>query len=101
MKTLQQHNNLPLIGVVVGVLCLIATATESSGQSVQVDRAQMARDQTFTSPPTNTTPTGEQTVVASPNDPDLGDQQILRRMKPISRLWRRCRSRCTGRRMWR
>jgi hypothetical protein len=48
-------------------------------QSVQVDRAQMARDQTIAAPPTVTNANGEQTVVASPNDPDLGEQQILRR----------------------
>src|SRR4029079_1481916 len=49
-------------------------------QSSAVDRAQMARDQTITArPATATTGSGDLALVTSPNDPDLGEQQILRR----------------------
>jgi hypothetical protein len=58
---------------------LIAMAAELPGQTGQVDRAQLTRDQTITAPSGVTTSTGEQAVISSPNDPDLGEQQILRR----------------------
>src|SRR5205085_11556742 len=50
-------------------------------QTVQaLNRAQMARDQTVTAPGPAVTTNGEEgQVVTSPNDADLGEQQILKR----------------------
>src|SRR4051812_20063867 len=53
----------------------------AGAQTAQLNMAQMARDQVITGP-TATTPTttADQThVVTSPNDADLGEQQILKR----------------------
>jgi hypothetical protein len=54
----------------------------TTGQTTQsLDRAQMARDQNLTVPGPSPTPTGtgELEMVTSPNDPDIGEQQLLRR----------------------
>jgi len=67
-------------GLLCGI-CLVAAPGEINAQTAQIDRAQLARDQTVIAPgPTVTTPGVSGTgVVASPNDADLGEQQILRR----------------------
>ncbi|HJT79990.1 MAG TPA: hypothetical protein VJ719_02240 [Chthoniobacterales bacterium] len=52
------------------------------GQTTQsIDRAQMARDQALTAPAATPGPeeAGELEIVTSPNDPDIGEQQLLRR----------------------
>jgi hypothetical protein len=49
-------------------------------QTTAIDRAQIARDQTATAPgPIYTTGVEDNHVVTSPNDADLGEQQILKR----------------------
>ena len=63
------------------VVCVSALTSNASAQTAQLNMAQMARDQVITAP-TATTPTtsADQThVVTSPNDADLGEQQILKR----------------------
>jgi hypothetical protein len=68
------------------VVCLalfasIQVPTARTETTEVIDRAQMARDQTV-SPLTGTaTSTGEPVLVTSPNDADLGEQEILRRTK--------------------
>ena len=60
---------------------LVTSPIQTDGQTVQaLNRAQMARDQTLTAPgPTVITNGQDGQVVTSPNDPDLGEQQILKR----------------------
>src|SRR5690348_10098615 len=61
---------------------LIASVDASSGQTLQLNVAQMSRDQvTGTAPTALTSTTGTENgeIVASPNDSDLGEQQILRK----------------------
>jgi hypothetical protein len=62
-------------------VCFIALVAGVSAQTSQLDRAQMARDQAVTAPGPTVTTTGVEgnEIVASPNDADLGEQQILRR----------------------
>jgi hypothetical protein len=63
-------------------LCLIVFVAGLDAQTTQIiDRAQMARDQTVTAPAPAVATTGVEgnEIVASPNDADLGEQQILRR----------------------
>ncbi|HJT81078.1 MAG TPA: hypothetical protein VJ719_07770 [Chthoniobacterales bacterium] len=73
--------NCARIGTLWSGFCLMALAAHLSAQTSQIDRAQIARDQMGTGPgPTvSTTGAGESHVVASPNDADLGEQQILKR----------------------
>ena len=61
--------------------CLIIAVSDASGQTTQIDRAQMARDQGATAPVPTVTATGveDNHIVTSPNDADLGEQQILKR----------------------
>ena len=67
-----------------GCVLLLLTAFASTGlaQSVQLNIAQISRDQVTTAPtgPMVTTTGGDDShVVSSPNDADLGEQQILKR----------------------
>jgi hypothetical protein len=78
-----------LVGVRVlflrGLLSLalvFALAKGASAQTVQLDFAQITRTQTESTLPTqNVPPSGvsDDQIVASPNDADLGEQQILKR----------------------
>ena len=78
MSNARQLRNFSTSLVVCGVLAVVGS---SAGQTTQsIDRAQMARDQMLT--PTGAPApagTGELEVVTSPNDPDIGEQQFLRR----------------------
>src|SRR5436305_3570615 len=67
--------------VAIGLVAwsFVAASEDIAAQSGQVDRAQLSRDQTITTAPPLSTSNGEQAVVSSPNDPDLGEQAILRR----------------------
>src|SRR4051812_31339043 len=61
-------------------LALLATHQSSAQSGAQIDRAALARDVTTTPGPiVTTTGTEDGHVVTSPNDPDLGEQQILKR----------------------
>lgn len=73
--------NRSAISALFGGVCVLAFATPLVAQTSQIDRAQIARDQMGTSPgPTGTTTGVDDThIVASPNDADLGEQQILKR----------------------
>ena len=55
-------------------------ACTCAGQTIQIDRAQLSRDQTLTTPEASPAPpgTGELVMVTSPNDTDIGEQQFLR-----------------------
>src|SRR3954468_23327907 len=74
-------NRSVLVTIVSASTLMIASAISSRGQSGQIDRAQMSRDQVSTAPaPTlTTTSVDDSHVVTSPNDADLGEQQILKR----------------------
>src|SRR3954463_4506083 len=64
------------------LLLLAAVISVCSAQTVQLNIAQMSRDQVTTAPNgsmVTTTGADDSHVVASPNDADLGEQQILRR----------------------
>jgi hypothetical protein len=67
------------ISLVSVLMC--GSASSSKAQSGQIDRAQMSRDQVGAAPgPTvTTTSVDDSHVVTSPNDADLGEQQILKR----------------------
>src|SRR5438477_8745919 len=78
MKTSLQKS---ILGKSSVLLLLIALVKVSSAQTIQLNIAQMSRDQVTTAPtaPITTTGADNTEVVASPNDADLGEQQILRR----------------------
>src|SRR5215212_1945616 len=64
------------------VTSALAPVYQAAAQTGAVDRAQLSRDQSaLASGPTVTTTAvdGDTHVVTSPNDPDLGEQQILKR----------------------
>jgi hypothetical protein len=64
------------------VVCqLIGCVINAAGQTSQsIDRAQLARDQALTASGAAPAPgTGELVTVTSPNDEDIGEQQLLRR----------------------
>src|SRR5689334_16005374 len=63
------------------LLLLLALVRAGLAQTIQLNIAQMSRDQVTTAPtaPATTTGTDQTEIVASPNDADLGEQQILRR----------------------
>ena len=68
------------IGTTLCSWCIMAAFSAAYAQTTAVDRAQITRDQTITARPgVTTTGSGQAEVVTSPNDPDLGEQQILRR----------------------
>jgi hypothetical protein len=73
--------SLLIIAGMLSAISLIIVPSQTKAQTVQaLDRAQMSRDQTATAPgPTVITNGPEGQIVASPNDPDLGEQQILKR----------------------
>jgi hypothetical protein len=80
MKNLRQETDFLLVGIFFVGLCLIGSATEMPAQTTQQDRAQMTRDMGTTPGPIVTTTGVDDThVVTSPNDADLGEQQILKR----------------------
>jgi len=60
---------------------VIMLANAGSAQTIQLNIAQMSRNQVATTAPEPLSTTGTQNneIVASPNDADLGEQQILRR----------------------
>jgi hypothetical protein len=65
-----------------GICAVLAFVKTTAGQTTQsIDRAQMARDQNLGVPGPSPTPTGtgQLEMVTSPNDPDIGEQQLLRR----------------------
>jgi len=60
--------------------CVIAVFSAAHAQTTAVDRAQITQNQSINARPGVTTAgNGQVEVVTSPNDPDLGEQQILRR----------------------
>jgi hypothetical protein len=66
----------------LGVGGVLALVDSSNGQTIQsINRAQLSRDQALTAPEAPSPPTGEGELemVTSPNDPDIGEQQLLRR----------------------
>ena len=72
--------------VSVRTFCLcscLTLASHSRGQTVQADQAQLARTQTGVAAAPNAFPSGvvEDHAVPSPNDPDLGEQEILKRVE--------------------
>jgi len=75
------NNRLEQVNVMVGVLLLAVSVSAASAQTIQLNVAQMSRDQVTTAPtgPVATTTGDDSHVVASPNDADLGEQQILKR----------------------
>jgi hypothetical protein len=76
VRTIEAANRWQLLAF----LLVILLANVGSAQSVQLSIAQMSRDQVTTAPVTPPTMGGDDThVVTSPNDADLGEQQILRR----------------------
>ena len=80
MKNPPQKTGFPIIGILVFGLCLMGPAIETQAQGTQQDRAQMTRDMGAPPGPTVTTTGVDDThVVTSPNDADLGEQQILKR----------------------
>ena len=62
---------------------LLWMADWSAGQTVQADQAQLAREQSPTQFGTNAPPSGiaDGHAVSTPNDSDLGEQQILKRVE--------------------
>src|SRR6478672_9067997 len=78
MKTSRQKS---ILGKSSVLLLLIALVKVGSAQTIQLNIAQMSRDQVTTAPtaPITTTGADNTEVVSSPNDADLGEQQILRR----------------------
>jgi hypothetical protein len=64
-----------------GIWLMIAFVSPGFAQSVQLNVAQISRDQVTTAPGSMVTTTGgeDSHVIASPNDADLGEQQILKR----------------------
>ncbi|MFL6513619.1 MAG: hypothetical protein ACJ8M1_01195 [Chthoniobacterales bacterium] len=65
-----------------GLLTVLAFVGAAAGQTTQsIDRAQITRDQNLGLPGPSPTPsgTGELEMVTSPNDSDIGEQQLLRR----------------------
>src|SRR5436853_7330619 len=62
-------------------MLMIASTIPTRGQGSQIDRAQMSRDQVSAAPGPTVTTTGvdDSHIVTSPNDADLGEQQILQR----------------------
>jgi len=77
---MSNSRQLPTFRILLASWCALAFAFTSAGQTVQVDRAQLSRDQTLTTPGASPTPsgTGELVIVTSPNDSDIGEQQFLR-----------------------
>src|SRR3981081_867243 len=72
----------PIAGCGLFFISLFALAPSIYAQatSQSIDRAQIGRDQVETAPgPIGTTGVQDSHVVTSPNDADLGDQQILKR----------------------
>lgn len=69
------------IKALAGLLFLAGSFSVASAQTIQLNVAQMSRDQVTTAPTGSmATTTGDDShVVASPNDADLGEQQILKR----------------------
>ena len=65
----------------LSVVCALGVTENVWAQTSQLNMAQMARDQVITGPSaTAPTTTADQThVITSPNDADLGEQQILKR----------------------
>src|SRR5438132_5730379 len=66
------------------ILCaalFLTLPTRSSGQTVQADQADLARTQTQSAFAPNAFPSGvvDGHVAPSPNDADLGEQEILKR----------------------
>ena len=81
MSRCRYKSNLLIIAGISTPIFLMTFPIQTEGQTVQaLNRAQMARDQTLTAPgPTVITNGQDGQVVASPNDADLGEQQILKR----------------------
>jgi hypothetical protein len=80
MKNSLQKTGFPVVGLLFFGLCLIGPANEMDAQSTQQDRAQMTRDMgTAPGPIVTTTGVDDSHVVTSPNDADLGEQQILKK----------------------
>src|SRR4051812_32855993 len=77
------NKRLEQIKLMVGVLLLAVSVSVSvaSAQTIQLNIAQMSRDQVTTAPtgPVVTTTGDDSHAIASPNDADLGEQQILKR----------------------
>src|ERR1700731_2076191 len=73
----------PFNGPVLGCcfISLFALAQPPYSQTTAIDRAQITRDQTATAPGPIVSTTGveDNHVVTSPNDADLGEQQVLKR----------------------
>src|SRR5690349_5485797 len=63
------------------LLLVLALVRVGSSQTIQLNVAQISRDQVTTTAPSPLTTTGSESgdIVTSPNDADLGEQQILRR----------------------
>jgi hypothetical protein len=62
------------------LLVCVALTDHGLGQTVQADQAELARSQTAVAPrPITTSELEGNHIVASPNDADLGEQQILKR----------------------
>jgi len=69
-------------GVLFGLCVVLAWVSTSASQTTQsIDRAQITRDQNLGLPGPTPTPsgTGELEMATSPNDEDIGEQQLLRR----------------------
>ena len=69
----------PILGS--SLISLLALAQPLYSQTTAIDRAQITRDQTATAPGPIVSTTGveDNHVVTSPNDADLGEQQVLKR----------------------
>src|ERR1043166_2689372 len=80
MKTSNQ-NFVAVAGKCLVLSLLVGLAPVSSAQTIQLNIAQMSRNQVTTTAPTPLSTTGTENgeIVSSPNDADLGEQQILRR----------------------
>lgn len=67
----------------LSLFCLAAAAGSAHGQDTNVDRARLLRSQTQIQPVGVGTANGvdQNYAAASPNDPDLGEQAILKRVE--------------------
>jgi hypothetical protein len=81
MSIFQRKAKLVVLGSISGLVAFLDYPSGAYAQTLQLNVAQMSRDQVTTAPSGPvTTAAGENTeVVTSPNDADLGEQQILRR----------------------
>src|SRR3954462_4787203 len=80
IKYLTSSSLLTVGGMLSAVLLTLFPAQSGAQTTQALNRAQIARDQVTTAPgPTVSVNGPEGEIVASPNDPDLGEQQILKR----------------------